>query len=231
MNLTCTLLTPADEVDLARRIEAGVFADHLLATGCPDYATPDELRAVRADGEAAWQRFYAANLRLAALVAHRWARRYGIDVDDVLQECCLALGGAIRSFDHRRGTRFSTLAWPRLTVAAQRVCLAHRTTGQYPDWWLRTKPGAWLPPRGLTTVDESIAAPAGDDPADAVWRSLRHLDGPGRAIIEQRFGLRGTPPRSYKALAGDLDMAPSAVRRLERRALDDLARTCDGIAA
>jgi len=131
------VLTAADEISLARRIEAGVYADHLLHLGNPTWVTDDELRVVRDDGEAAWQCFYTGNLRIAAMVAHRWANRYRVEVDDVLQECFLTLGGAIQAWDWRRGYRFSTLAWPRLTLAAQEACLQRLSGGVSPNWWLR----------------------------------------------------------------------------------------------
>jgi len=138
LDLTNTsVLTAADEISLARRIEAGVYADHLLHLGNPSWATDDELRTVRDDGESAWQCFYTGNLRMAAMVAHRWANRYRVEVDDVLQECFLTLGGAIQAWDWKRGYRFSTLAWPRLTVAAQEACLQRLSGGVSPNWWLR----------------------------------------------------------------------------------------------
>ena len=133
----CSVLTADEEISLARRIEAGVYADHLLHLATPYWASQDELQAVRRDGEAAWQCFYVGNLRLASMVAHRWANRYRVDVDDVMQECCLTLGGAIQAWDCRRGNRFSTLAWPRLTMAAQEACLQRLGGGVSPIWWLR----------------------------------------------------------------------------------------------
>lgn len=196
------LLTPTEEVQLARRIEAGVYADHLLGTTCPKWAEQCELVAVRADGEAAWQRFFTANLKMAALIAYRWARHYGVDADDILQECCLALGQAIRAWDYQRGTRFSTLAWPRLTFTAQHAC--HKQPGPPPGPALRL-------------------VPEGEHDADSIWLDMRGLDPVGRAVIEARFGFTTGTPISYHRLAQNLATSPYFVKRIEKQALSTLA--------
>ena len=219
------VLTPDDEVSLARRIEAGVFAEHLLVAGCPDYATTGELWTVRADGKAAWLDFYHANLRLAAHVANRWALRFRLETDDIMQECCVALGGAIRAWDWARGTKFSTLAWPRLTYAAESACWQRYSGGQSPTWWMRAQSAArraWSPPRHLMDSDEATGGSHRDNAALVTGR-LALLDDRGRAIIERRFGLHDVSPATYKELAEDLAISQSTVKRLERRALSVLA--------
>jgi len=184
---TMPLLTADDEVRLAQRIEAGVYADHLLNTECPSYTNPDELAAVIHDGEVAWQEFFAANLRLAAALANRAAARYDVDADDVLQECCLALGGAIRAWDWKRGTRFSTFAWPRLTMAARSFCLKRLSGGQSPDWYLRARIIA-----GQT--DGHVAA---EGQADLVAAIADKLGRPKRSV---RQALAWVPPRRLSEL-------------------------------
>jgi len=220
------LLTPEEEVNLARRIEAGVYAEHLLVAGCPDYATTGELWAVRADGKAAWIEFFHANLRMAAHIANRWAARFRLEVDDILQECCLALGKAIMVWDWARGTKFSTVAWPKLVFAAESACWQRCSGGQSPTWWMRARSEArraWSPPRHLTALDESAATNthAGDDAS--IKQRLSRLDDRNRRIIERRFGLDDVTPTTYTQLAKDLDVSESTVRRLERRALSVMA--------
>lgn len=106
------LLTAEDEVGLARAIEAGLFAEQCLATGhYPDGAGRAELAELVALGRAAHRRFFLANLRMVAQLAHRWARRARLPVDELFQEGCVGLGEAIRRWDHARGLRFSTLAF------------------------------------------------------------------------------------------------------------------------
>lgn len=106
------LLTFADEVRLARTIEAGLFAQHCLDTGArPCRATRDELVALVAGGRAAYQEFFMANLRLVAHLAHVWSKRANLPVEDLFQEGCIGLGEAIRRWDHTRGLKFSTLGF------------------------------------------------------------------------------------------------------------------------
>jgi len=220
------LLTPDEEVTLAQRIEAGVFAEHLLVAGCPSYATTGELWAVRADGKAAWLEFFQANLRLAAHIANRWAIRFRVESDDIMQECCVALAGAIRAWDWARGTKFSTLAWPRMTNAAEAACWQRYSGGQSPTWWMRTKSAArraWTPPRRLTPGDDATDGQGHTDDTRLVRGRLAMLDERGRVIIERRFGLDDVSPATYRELAEDLDLSQTTVRRIESRALAVMA--------
>ncbi|MGI5951832.1 MAG: sigma-70 family RNA polymerase sigma factor [Brooklawnia sp.] len=106
------LLDAQAEVRLARLIEAGVYAEHCLgADYCPDGASHAELQALVDQGIAAYQEFYLANLRMVAQLAHQWAKRANLPVEELFQEGCIGLGEAIRRWDHARGLRFSTLAF------------------------------------------------------------------------------------------------------------------------
>jgi RNA polymerase sigma factor (sigma-70 family) len=108
------LLSAADERDLARAIEAGVVAEHLLETGArPVPASDEELRAVVAAGEHAWRRFLLANLRLVWKLAGREARLSGLAMDELCQEGVVALADTLRRFDVERA-RFSTFAMVRV---------------------------------------------------------------------------------------------------------------------
>lgn len=108
------LLTPDEERDLARQIEAGVMAEHLLASGArPVPATPEELRAIAEAGARAWHRFLMANLRLVWKLAGREARCSGLPVAELFQEGFVALAGALQRYDADRG-RFSTFATIRV---------------------------------------------------------------------------------------------------------------------
>lgn len=105
------LLDPARERALARRIEAGIVAAHALAHPWRTDASREELRRIGHEGERARQEFLAANLRLAAMLAGRAARRTGMEPGELLQEGVVALAHALQRFDSRRG-RFSTYAFP-----------------------------------------------------------------------------------------------------------------------
>lgn len=108
------LLTAADERSLARRIEAGVLAGHLLASGeRPVAASVEELTFLVETGRQAWQHFLLANVRLVWKLAGREASRSGLPVEELFQEGFVALAGALQRFDPERG-RFSTFATVRI---------------------------------------------------------------------------------------------------------------------
>jgi RNA polymerase nonessential primary-like sigma factor len=112
------LLTAADEVELAKRIEAGVFAQHKLETH-PDL--PDdrqrELRALIRDGHVAKNHLLEANLRLVVSLAKRYTGR-GMPLLDLIQEGNLGLIRAVEKFDYTKGFKFSTYAtwWIRQAI-------------------------------------------------------------------------------------------------------------------
>ena len=116
------LLTAAQEVDLAKRIEAGVFATHVLDTAAAegreldqDYAR--DLRAVVRDGERARNHLLEANLRLVVSLAKRYTGR-GMPLLDLIQEGNLGLIRAVEKFDYAKGFKFSTYAtwWIRQAI-------------------------------------------------------------------------------------------------------------------
>jgi RNA polymerase nonessential primary-like sigma factor len=112
------LLTAAEEVDLAKRIEAGVFARHVLDTD-PDLSPTHaaDLRAVARDGDAARNHLLEANLRLVVSLAKRYTGR-GMPLLDLIQEGNLGLIRAVEKFDYAKGFKFSTYAtwWIRQAI-------------------------------------------------------------------------------------------------------------------
>src|SRR3954468_6992692 len=104
------LLTAAQEVELAKRIEAGVFAQHMLESA-PDLAAPRqlELKALIRDGHVAKNHLLEANLRLVVSLAKRYTGR-GMPLLDLIQEGNLGLIRAVEKFDYSKGFKFSTYA-------------------------------------------------------------------------------------------------------------------------
>src|SRR4029453_13005988 len=111
------LLTAEQEVELARRIEAGLFAGEKLATD----GLPADLRAdlaiVAREGRVAKDHLLEANLRLVVSIAKRYTGR-GMAFLDLIQEGSLGLIRAVEKFDYTRGYKFSTYAtwWIRQAI-------------------------------------------------------------------------------------------------------------------
>ncbi len=130
------LLRPEEEVELARRIEAGLYAETLLEqhAGAGRRLTPrrrQELAIVAADGASAKDRMVRANLRLVVSVARRYGPA-GVPLLDVVQEGNLGLIRAVEKFDYTKGYKFST----------------------YATWWIRQAIG-----RGVAEVSRTIRLP------------------------------------------------------------------------
>jgi RNA polymerase nonessential primary-like sigma factor len=113
------LLSAADEVDLAKRIEAGLYAAHLL-TSSNNFTTSRkrELRALVIDGERGKDHLLRANLRLVVSLAKRYTG-HGMPFLDLIQEGNLGLIRAVEKFDYAKGFKFSTYAtwWIRQAIS------------------------------------------------------------------------------------------------------------------
>ncbi|WP_019203281.1 sigma-70 family RNA polymerase sigma factor [Tsukamurella sp. 1534] len=112
------LLTAEDEVELAKRIEAGLYAQHLLATKKRLSASKKrDLAFLVRDGQAARQHLLEANLRLVVSLAKRYTGR-GMPLLDLIQEGNLGLIRAMEKFDYAKGFKFSTYAtwWIRQAI-------------------------------------------------------------------------------------------------------------------
>jgi RNA polymerase primary sigma factor len=115
-----SLLTAEQEVDLAKRIEAGLYAEHKLDTE-PDLSEDfrRDLEAVAEDGRRAKAHMLEANLRLVVSVAKKYTDR-GLSLLDVVQEGNLGLIRAVEKFDYAKGYKFSTYAMWWIRQAIQR---------------------------------------------------------------------------------------------------------------
>ncbi|WP_242909854.1 RNA polymerase sigma factor [Actinomadura terrae] len=113
------LLTAEQEVDLAKRIEAGLYAEHKLETEELSPRARADLEWVAADGRRAKAHMLEANLRLVVSVAKKYSDR-GLSLLDVVQEGNLGLIRAVEKFDYSKGYKFSTYAMWWIRQAIQR---------------------------------------------------------------------------------------------------------------
>ena len=112
------LLTAAQEVSLAKRMEAAVDArQRLRKNGRLSRETREELKWIIRDGRAAKEHLIKANSRLVVSVAKKYVGR-GVPFLDLIQEGNIGLIRAVKKFDYHRGYKFSTYAtwWIRQAV-------------------------------------------------------------------------------------------------------------------
>jgi RNA polymerase primary sigma factor len=112
------LLTAVEEVDLAKRVEAGLFASEKLATAPHiDDTLRREFEAIELHGQLAKKKLVESNLRLVVSIAKRYVGR-GMLFLDLIQEGNLGLIRAVEKFDYTKGFKFSTYAtwWIRQAI-------------------------------------------------------------------------------------------------------------------
>ncbi len=254
------LLTAAQEVTLAKRIERGDVV--------------------------AKRQMIEANLRLVVSIAKRY-RGLGVPFLDLIQEATFGLDRAVVKFDWRRGNKFSTYATWWIRQAAQRAVAKHANTIRIPvhvgDRRLKLARAArrlelqlgreasneelakatGLPIRQVdealsvatasVSLNQAVGADDGNelgdlfadrdspDPFDEAEQSLRSqavrealetLPERERRILELRFGFDGEP-QTLTAVGLELDLTRERIRQLERRGLRQLAslRQLAGLAA
>lgn len=190
------LLDAAQEAELARRVELGVYARHLLDTG---RGRPG-LEVVIADGQQAWQRLWLANVGMVKVLAQRYGRRDPDLVDDLIQEGWIALAGALMRFDWARGVRLSTHAWywvkhHLVHVMQERSAWEASTSPDIPD----------------------LADEAGTDEEWVDGQVLRGILGP-LSVLERRVLLARAHGARQVDVARDLGLSLSSARRVEERA-------------
>jgi RNA polymerase primary sigma factor len=244
------LLTAAEEIELAKRIERG--------------------------DQAAKNRMIESNLRLVVSNAKRY-RGLGLPFLDLIQEGIIGLIRAVEKFDHRRGFKFSTYATWWIRQAMQRALQQQSRTIRIPvhvgqelarvraaERRLAAELGrdpsddevaqaTELTPEQLEELRRAERIPVslearvggegdtelgallpheGPTPFDelevelaetSIRRALAHLDARGRQVIELRFGLDGNEPLPLREVARRMNLSAEGVRKLERRALRTLA--------
>jgi RNA polymerase primary sigma factor len=251
------LLTAADEVALAKRVERGDLA--------------------------AKERMINSNLRLVVSIAKRY-RGHGVPFLDLIQDGVIGLNRAVEKFDYRKGFKFSTYATWWIRQACQRSVANQSATIRIPvhvqerqqklgrtrqrlEATLGREPTLeeLAAETGLKVehVDEALSAAEasvslnrriGDDgdgelgdlfadrsspdPADQAEDSIRYqdvrealarLDDPDRRVLELRFGFEGEQ-WTLEAIGKELGLTRERVRQIESRALTRLQRDLGALA-
>jgi RNA polymerase primary sigma factor len=246
-----SLLTPAEEIELAKRIERGDLV--------------------------AKERMVNSNLRLVMSIARRYQGQ-GLSMGDLVQEGTLGLIRAVEKFDWRKGFRFSTYAtlWIRQSIQrglensgrtirlpvhvgqrARKVARARRELtaklGREPsDEEIAEETGLELElvleAAKADREPTSLDLPVGDDgetslgaliateeasPHEEVADTLRHeavqkaietLPDKERTVIHLRFGTGGEPPQTLSEVGRRLGLSSTRARELEEQALKRLSR-------
>lgn len=137
------LLSAEEEVEVAQRIEAGMYADHLL--GLERYSSRRErhdLEWVRADGRAAFNQMVTSNLRLVVSIAKKYSRSK-VELLDRIQEGNFGLVRAVQKFDYAKGNKFSTYAtwWIRQSIDrgnadfSNTIRIPVHLVEKFPEYW------------------------------------------------------------------------------------------------
>lgn len=266
------LLTPAEEIELARCMEAGALAAEALVgrRDCPG-AIRAELDQLVQEGNAARERFMLANLRLVLMVSGRAARQSGLHPGDLFQEGVTGLIQAVDRFDHIHTVRFASYALPWIRSAVARAVAnrfgalnlsgarAERRRHVRATWRRLTQqlgrdataaevaaalgqslegvaelldlepPCALVNDAGYVIDPPDVQATAALDQVVETRLPLgdwvRRLPALERRVVELRYGF-GREPVTYQGIGAQLGLSPSTVRRIERRALEELRGRC-----
>ena len=225
-------LTPREEVELAKMIEAGKNAekeffekkDVLLA---PDKET--ELLAIIEAGKKAKKEFALANLRLVVSIAKKYVgKSLNLTLFGLIQEGNLGLLHAVEGFDWKRGNKFITYATPCIRGTIRRALYGDNER-------LAVSLDAHNSSDGMSLYDcteEKRDVSPGDSIDKDLIRHiiqevlLRQLNQKEREIISLRFGLRDGIMHSLEKTGELLDTARETVRQVEGKALAKLKRYC-----
>ncbi|WP_281690253.1 sigma-70 family RNA polymerase sigma factor [Pseudonocardia thermophila] len=169
------LLSAADEVRLAREIEAGLLAEEAVVIGGRPPEVMRDLRELAERGRRAFAEFVCANLRLVMSIAANYLGR-GLEFADLVQEGNLGLIRAVQKFDYRQGNKFSTYATWWIRQAINRAIADGARTIRYPVHVVEKlnvalRSAQRLTDRGDAVTPDTIAADA-DMPLDEVERLL-----------------------------------------------------------
>jgi RNA polymerase primary sigma factor len=199
------LLNAEQEVDLALRIEAGLFAEEKINAddGSMDPKFKRELEFVIHDGKRAKNHLLEANLRLVVSLAKRYTGR-GMLFLDLIQEGNLGLIRAVEKFDYTKGFKFSTYATWWIRQAITRAMADQARTIRIPVHMVEVI-------NKLARVQRQMLQDLGREPTPE--ELALELDMTPEKVVEvQKYGREPTP----EELALELDMTPEKVVEVQK---------------
>ena len=216
------MLTPQQETDLSRRIEAGLVADAVAAGmfAAAAGATPEELARLSAQGRAAFAELVERNLALVGFVVAPIARATGLDRDELAQEGRVGLVEAAWRFDPTRGS-FASCAIPWIRMRAwDEAVTAHGSLGMPPRrarQWRRALAIRDALASGMARAPrlDEVAAQTGE--SEAVVRSLLAFRPACRLTPEHEEAVTAAEPREVAAL--DVSGMLARLSPIQRRIL------------
>ena len=246
------LLNAEQEVELAKRIEAGLYAEHRLAEEGNDLPAKlrRELHWVAQDGQRAKNHLLEANLRLVVSLAKRYTGR-GMLFLDLIQEGNLGLIRAVEKFDYTKGFKFSTYATWWIRQAITRAMADQARTIRIPVHMvevinkLARVQRQMLQDLGREPI--SLHTPLGEDgdsefgdliedseavvPADAVSFTLLQeqlhavldtLSEREAGVVSMRFGLTDGQPKTLDEIGKVYGVTRERIRQIESKTMSKL---------
>ena len=191
------LLNAEQEVELAKRIEAGLFAEEKLADGAGSLRPEArlDLEWIADDGRRAKNHLLEANLRLVVSLAKRYTGR-GMLFLDLIQEGNLGLIRAVEKFDYTKGYKFSTYATWWIRQAITRAMADQARTIRIPVHMVEVI-------NKLARVQRQMLQDLGREPTPEELAAELDMT-PEKVIEVQKYGREPKPPQA----PGDLSSGP-----------------------
>jgi RNA polymerase primary sigma factor len=242
------LLNAEQEVELAKRIEAGLFAEERLNSGEKlETKGRREMQWIAEDGRRAKNHLLEANLRLVVSLAKRYTGR-GMQFLDLIQEGNLGLIRAVEKFDYTKGYKFSTYANKLARVQRQMLQdLGREPTPEELAKELDMTPEKVIEVQKYGREPISLHTPLGEDgdsefgdliedseavvPADAVSFTLLQeqlhsvldtLSEREAGVVSMRFGLTDGQPKTLDEIGKVYGVTRERIRQIESKTMSKL---------